>query len=220
MGLGIRKYFNIEDMYAILGEKAYYVDPVIICSIVVDELDLKMSYNEIKKFVNEAKITITQEEINDYLKKEKEEINDNYYADLYFLRYYKNYISILKEKCNIIFEIIDNLMNLNINNEDQKKLKRLLDINLHIDNYGNIYYEDAEKIINFLIMNIKKIYNKVNMGNDPKIYLNLKKSYNKIIEKSQYSSISEKLEIENDILNWMTKSFFYEGKIKIRKLQS
>ena len=73
MGVKIDKYVDLLNRYAIYGENGYFIDPFIINTILVDELKLHMSFSEMEKFVNEAGITITEDEIKMFLDKKMDE---------------------------------------------------------------------------------------------------------------------------------------------------
>lgn len=73
MGIKIDKYVDLLSRYAIYGENGYFIDPFIIHTILVDELNLHMSFSEMEKFVNEASITITEDEIKAFLDKKMDE---------------------------------------------------------------------------------------------------------------------------------------------------
>lgn len=73
MGILIDKYVDLESRYAIYGENGYYIDSFIIHHIIVSELHLGMSFQEMKKFIKKCEITITEEEIKNFLEKKMDE---------------------------------------------------------------------------------------------------------------------------------------------------
>ncbi len=77
MGVVVSKYVDFLGRYAIYGENGYYVDPSILHRIIVDELKLSMSFNEIKEFVEKCEISLTEEEIREFLDKKMEEEEPN-----------------------------------------------------------------------------------------------------------------------------------------------
>lgn len=73
MSVSVNKYVDLLSRYGIYGENGYYIDSHIIHRMVVDELKLSMSFKGIKEFVNTCEISITENEIRDFLDKKMDE---------------------------------------------------------------------------------------------------------------------------------------------------
>lgn len=73
MKVKVDRYVDLLTQYSLYGDDGYYVDPFIIKMMIVDEVNLPMSFNEIKEFVSEASITLTEEEIKKFLDKTMDE---------------------------------------------------------------------------------------------------------------------------------------------------
>ena len=71
--VSVDKYVDLLIAYSLYGENGYYVDPFIICKMVVDELSLNLSFNGIKEYVNTCEISITESEIKEFLDKKMDE---------------------------------------------------------------------------------------------------------------------------------------------------
>lgn len=77
----INKYIDIENQVTLNGERGYYVKPQIIIHILMDELNLDLTYEELENFFENAQINITEEEIKEYLKEKQEKENPNLYEE-------------------------------------------------------------------------------------------------------------------------------------------
>lgn len=73
MSVSVNKYVDLLSRYGIYGENGYYIDSHIVNRMVVDELKLSMSFKGIKEFVNTCEISITENEIRDFLDKKMDE---------------------------------------------------------------------------------------------------------------------------------------------------
>ena len=154
-----------------------------------------MSFNDIENFVNTCEISITESEIKDFLSKEmdkrkclekdiksskkfKTTILENYYRfEPHLLEYFKTYTSILKEKCKTLFAIVEDLFKIEDGTISKEEWNRIVDLDFHINEYG-IYIDDAERLIDAIIYNVKNLYEKITKGNNPETYLTYKKSKN------------------------------------------
>lgn len=77
----INKYIDIENQVTLNGERGYYVKPQIIIHILMDELNLDLTYEELENFFENAQININEEEIKEYLKEKQEKENHNLYEE-------------------------------------------------------------------------------------------------------------------------------------------
>lgn len=170
MGIVIDKYVDLLGRYAIYGEKGYYIEPFIIKHMIVNELELSMTFNEIEKFINDCKISLTAEEVKEFLKKK------NHKFEPYTLEYFKIYTSILKVKCRTLFGILDDLEKIKDDEISEECWDRILDLDFHINKDGEIYIPDAVRLADAIIYNVKDLYNKINQGNNCETYLNFKES--------------------------------------------
>lgn len=253
MGTGIRRYVNLEERYAIYGESGYYIAPFLINMAIVDELKLSMSYNEIEKFIKNTNITLTQEEIKEFLnnkmneehpglkeeieksmkntssiitftsdeKENKRKIDANvrkmramttasrYYFEPYSLQYFKNYVSILKEKCRTLFDILDDIGRIRTEEITEEQWKRIIDLDFHINENGDIYYADADRLLDAVVHNVKDLYNKIKQGNNLETYLTFKESKHSLLKDDVFESeIYPRKEVQIKDLHYACSSEF------------
>ena len=188
------KYADLISNYALYGENGYYVEPFIIHMMIVDELKLPMSFNEIKTFIKECNISITADEIKEFLDKKmveeepglKEKIEkemktssiitftgdegedkrridasvekmkdmataSKYYFEPYSLKYFKTYVSILKKKCSALFDVLADLDKIKTEEITEEGRQRILDLDFHINEEGNVYVEDINRFAEALV---------------------------------------------------------------------
>ncbi len=215
MSVNIDKYVDLLSRYGIYGENGYYIDSHIIHRIVVDELKLPMSFEGIEEFVNTCEISITENEIREFLDKKMDEeeptlrkelekpykpissnpldwteedihrearafgtaiLKSRYRFEPYSLQYFKTYISILKEKCNTLFEILEDLAKIKEDTISEEGWNRIVDLDFHINEYGDIYTTDVVRLADAIIYNVKDLYDKITKGNNPETYLTFKES--------------------------------------------
>jgi len=212
MSLNIDKYVDLLSRYGIYGENGYYIGSHIIHKMIVGELKLSMSFNDIIEFVNTCEISITESEIIDFLEKkmDKEEptlrkelenlyksyssqgittdsrrnarafgilvLKSRYRFEPYSLHYFKTYTSIIKEKCKTLFEILEDLAKVKDGTISELGWKRIVDLDFHINEFGDIYITDAERLADAIIYNVKNLYDKIIQGNNPNTYLTFKGS--------------------------------------------
>ena len=101
-----------------------------------------------------------------------------YRFEPYSLQYFKIYTSILKEKCKTLFEILEDLAKIKNGTISQEEWDRIVDLDFHINEYGDIYITDVVRLADAIIYNVKDLYDKVTKGNNPETYLTFKKSKN------------------------------------------
>ena len=177
-------------------EKSSYYNPIIMVHMINKEFNL--DYNTIRKMIKESQIKLNEEDIRTYLNnlllKDKPDLKDRidnyvfdssdlgnitdhfidlseykkYDFDPSILAFYKEYINILKFKCNNIIKIIDGLVDETI----PKDILKELDIN--IDENGDILMTDVLRLIEPFIYNFNKLNELVKESNDLKTYYNCK----------------------------------------------
>ena len=168
MNVNVGNYADLISNYALYGDNGYYVEPFIIHMMIVDELKLPMSFNEIKTFIKECNISITADEIKEFLDKKMveedkrridasvEKMKDmvtasKYYFEPYSLKYFKTYVSILKEKCSTLFDVLADLDKIKTEEITEEGRQRILDLDFHINEEGNVYVEDINRFAEALV---------------------------------------------------------------------
>lgn len=162
MSARVDKYVDLLSRYGLYGENGYYVDPHIIHIMVVDELKLNLSFSDIEEYVNTCEISITESEIKDF--------------EPYSLQYFKTYTSILKKKLKTLFEILEDLFKIKEGTISKEGLNRIVDLDFHINESGDVYTTDIERLADAIIYNVKNLHDKITKGNNPKTYLTFKES--------------------------------------------
>ena len=217
MGINVSKIVDMESNYAMYGKKGYYLDPLLIKMLIVEELNPSMSYKKIEEFIKNADITITPEQIKKYLAKKmleenpklKEKLNEientgskinltdnkeeserkiaasvekfkneiesyRYYFSPYSLEYFKIYVSRLKEKLTALFDLVRELEKIKSGELQASSCQNIIDLDFHINEDGNLYYEDVNRLAEAIVYNVKDLYDKIIKGNDAATYLNFK----------------------------------------------
>ncbi len=227
MGVKVDGYIDLLNRYALYGDNGYYVDPQMIHRMVVDELKLSMSFESIEVFVETCKITLTEEEIENFLDKVmdeekptlKEQLNQpykpnsknilectkedihkaasafgteilksRYVFEPYSLQYFKKYTSILKEKCGTLLEILNDLIKIKDDTIQEEEWDRIIDLDFHINEFGDVYFSDIERLTNAIIYNVSDLYDKVAKGNSVQTYLTCKVSKDSIARAGIFES--------------------------------
>lgn len=242
--MSVNKYIDLLSRYGIYGENGYYIDSHIIHRMVVDELRLSMSFKDIEEFVNTCEITITEDEIKDFLDKKMDEeeptlrkelektykpissnplewteedihrearafgtaiLKSRYRFEPYSLQYFKNYISILKEKCKTLFEILEDLAKIKEGTISEEGWNRIVDLDFHINEYGDIYITDVERLADAIIYNVKDLYEKVTKGNNSETYLTFKESKHRMARDGIFESEiypRKEVQIKNEVYGY------------------
>lgn len=215
MSVSVSKYVDLLSRYSIYGENGYYIDSHIIHKIVVNELQLSMSFKDIEEFVNNCEISIEEDEIKDFLDKKMDEdeptlrkelekpyrplssnplewtkdaidrekktfetaiLKERYRFEPYSLQYFKIYTSILKEKCKTLFIILEDLSKIKEGTISEDSWNHIMDLDFRINEYGDIYSADVERLADAIIYNVRDLYDKIMEGNNPETYLTFKES--------------------------------------------
>lgn len=187
MGVIATKYISLPNKYAGYNDDGNFIQPHVIGMMLFDELKLP----RIEKFVNGARITITEDEIKEFLSKKMDDsvrkmknmtTASRYYFEPYSLQYFKTYTSILKEKCQTLLSVLDDINKCKSKKLSEEAEQRLLDLDFHINSNGNIYFKDAERLADAIIYNVKDLCEKVQVGNDPETYLTFKESRHRLMK--------------------------------------
>ena len=117
MKIIVSNYVDLTSMYALFGIDGYYLKPIVIIKMIVDELNIGMTYNDIKNFINTC----------ESLKEEK-----------------------------TLIKYLDKIQNKTITKEEIEKA------NINLNQYGDIYIEDALKLVEKITNNVRKAYKKQN----------------------------------------------------------
>ena len=164
-------------------------------NVIINRLEqaLGINYNDIYHYLTEVDVKLKDEDISKFLgdkylkdnpkikktkkknsSKSSEELVEKFKEDLdyekyrfepYTLQYFKNYISILKNKCFNLIKIIDGIINKSIPSDVLKEL------DIKLDKKGNVLMSDVERIITPFIYNFIKLQELDKKANDLKTYL-------------------------------------------------
>lgn len=155
--------------------------------------------DEIKKFLNDtlakenptlkermekpkpnSKISLGKHSVKDILESTQDFMDkleyERYEYEPYALKYYKKYTNILKSKINRLLYIIENI-GIKKYNAIQNEL---LDLDIVLDNNGNILKSDIIRLITPTVYNIEKLEEKINEANNLSTYLTNKISLHKL----------------------------------------
>lgn len=69
MSVNVSKYVDLDINYAIYGINSYFLQPFLMIIIIIDKFKLGMSFNELKRFIEECEISVTEDEIKEFLDK-------------------------------------------------------------------------------------------------------------------------------------------------------
>lgn len=221
MELSVTKYITLPNSDAQYKDDENFIKPYIIKMMLFDELKL----SNVGEFVNNASITITEDEIKDFLSKKMDEeqpglkqrleekmktgsqitLTDDeegfekkmkassekmkdmataysYYFEPYSLQYFKTYTSILKEKCQTLLSVLDDIDKCESGKLTKEAEQRFLDLDFHINSAGNIYFKDAERLAGAIIYNVRDLRKKIEAGNNLETYLIFKESRHRIMK--------------------------------------
>ena len=224
MGVKVAKYITLSSRCAEYGDDGYFIEPHIIGMMLFDELKLA----NVEEFVNGASITITEDEIKEFLDKKFEEENPElkkrmevprktsgiinlgkasvdaiissteryidelgaarYYFEPYSLQYFKTYTSILKEKCQTLCSILNDINRCKTEELSEEAQQRFKDLDFHLNSEGNIHFKDAERLADAIIYNVKDLCEKIQAGNNPETYLTFKESKHKLMKDGIWES--------------------------------
>lgn len=229
--MNLSKYVDLEVQYALYGEDGYYIEPLIVHTMIVDELKLGMSFYDMKQFVKGITITLTEEEIQQFLEQKmkeeepglKESLKESmkissiitltgnpdevekrirashkkmqdidkasrYRFEPFSLQYLKGYVSNLKEKLISMFDVLNDLENIKNGEIDEDGWKRILDLDFHVNKFGNLYASDVVRLVDAIVYNVKDLYDTVNKGNQLETYLTFKLSEHDLLKNDVWPS--------------------------------
>lgn len=219
----VGEYVDLEKNYTVYGTNGYFLDPFLIKMMIIDNIKLDMTFVELEKFIEKCEITISADEIIEYLNKKREEeypklwlqnkrnnvsssegiegeakvqaeafVNEliayKYKFEPYTLEYFKKYVSILKIKCSNLLKILDYLKKIKLMEISKDEWEVLVDLDIHVNEEGNVYYEDINRLSKAMVYNIIDLHEKVKKGNDPSTYLNFKISKEKLNRNAVFES--------------------------------
>ncbi len=119
----IDHYVDLVSRYALYGKNGYYIEPYIIRRIIVDELNLGMSFGEIEDFVRSCEESFS-------------------------------------EKSKSLFNILEDFDKIKTHTISKEAWDHLSSLDLHINEYGNLYVTDAVELADAIIDNVKDLYDK------------------------------------------------------------
>lgn len=138
--------------------------------------ELKKRIDNWKKSQTSGEILFNEEQIEDIINSREEFIDDisasRYAFTPYSLEYFKKYVKILKSKLLLILNIIENISN----KKSDLISEQLSDLDINLDNGGNILKEDIIRLILPTIFNLNKLKEKVTKANNVATYLEFKES--------------------------------------------
>ncbi len=159
----------------------------------IEECEISVTEDEIKKFLdkkrsenyiglkvnsknNGSSILIQEDTTSEELEKTvKDALNYQCCSfDPYTLEYFKKYVAILKVKCSNLLKILDYLDKRKSMEISKDEWKALVDLDIHVNEEGNVYCEDINRLCEAIIYNINDLYKKVQEGNNLNTYLDFK----------------------------------------------
>ena len=111
-----------------------------------------------------------------------------YKFEPYTLEYFKKYVSILKTKCLNLLKLLEYLDKRKSMEISKDEWEVILDLDIHVNEEGNVYYEDINRLSEAMVYNIMDLYEKVKKGNDPSAYLDFKISKEKLYRDGVFES--------------------------------
>ena len=163
-----------------------------------EEPELKKRIDNRKKLQTSGEILFNEEQI-EHIRNSKEEFTDNISASRYAftpysLEYFKKYVSIVKKKTLSLLNIIETISN----KKSTSISDQLKDLDINLDNDGDILKEDIIRLILPTVFNLNELEEKVTNGNDVTTYLNFKIS-RELIYKSGISNLypSTSIQVKN-----------------------
>ncbi len=192
--ISIDQYVNLDERFASYDNDGYYIDSIMIPIMVADNLPYNLSFSELKEFVKQVEVSIHQEELNHFLEQKKkaefsplakklesiEKIKEmaslllelRYSKDSSTLEYFKNYLEKRKKKCVTLFSIYEDMEAVKMEKELTKEsVDRLQKLDIHFNECGNVYYEDALRLTKTIIFNVKDLFEIGDFANHLETYL-------------------------------------------------
>lgn len=195
--ISIDKYVNLDERFASYDNDGYYIDSILIPIMVADNLRYDLSFNELKEFVKQIEVNIHQEELNNFLEQKKKDafslltekleskekrkemasllLELRYSKDSFTLEYFKNYLEERKKKCVTLFSIYEDIEAVKMEKELTKEsVDRLQKLDIHFNECGYVYYEDALRFTETIIINVKDLFEIGDFANRLENYLDFR----------------------------------------------
>lgn len=133
------------------------------------------------------------------------------------LNYFKNYIDILKPKCLLLFDIIEKIAN----KEIESIKEQLVDLDIRLDEVGNISSEDVTRLARPTVYNFCLLSSNVRAANEVSTYLTFCISKDRLYrdgfsssELYPCSSLQVKKEMYGDMNGYIPLSDFQKKKLE------
>jgi len=174
-----------------------FVMKVLICDEFNKESDSAFTYVQLKEYVNNAKVTITRDEIKKYLDKEFEkncpdlrkrvmeanysnpvfELFDRIDSEKYMFsedtfEYFNTYVDIFRDKSLKLLSVVDLLTAIKNNSLGEQDISILSDLDIEVID-GNIMYKDVIRLVSPIVDNISDLKKYVDKANDVDSYLHI-----------------------------------------------
>ena len=175
--ISIDQYVNLDERFASYDNDGYYIDSIMIPIMVADNLPYNLSFSELKEFVKQVEVSIHQEELNHFLEQKKKAefsplAKKLESIDSSTLDYFKNYLEKRKKKCVTLFSIYEDMEAVKMEKELTKEsVDRLQKLDIHFNECGNVYYEDALRLTKTIIFNVKDLFEIGDFANHLETYL-------------------------------------------------
>jgi len=246
---------RIDDYHSFCDEEGF-ISPLIIARVIASsigpysfrklkricmESSVILMDEEIEKFINsriEAENPELKQRMFEYSRKENvsvferaEHTMDVFFLsskkyDSYTLKYFKHYISILKKKCSILFEIFGSMSKIYLrvmnptNGCDMDSMNRLESYlekyDIYMKENGMIYYEDFIRLVSPFLYNVTKLLDIVKRANDLSTYLEFSVSLDAVYR----SGLNEQdLYPKEELQTWYDDFYNNDGFIPLSEKQ-
>ncbi len=169
------KYDSLGKIVNDTARQNIHLSKDMIVSIIEKELGLDL--DSLKSYILYTNITLTSEEIVNYLwelskgqkildRRFALELDNKYSFEPFTLEYFTTYLDILKKKTIKLLNLIDN-----INNEEYRKVFQSLDITIYDD---GIHYKDVIRLCKPIVYNVLEIREISKKANDKRTYITTK----------------------------------------------
>lgn len=172
--------------------------------------------NEINNSSSIITFTGNEEDVKKRITASIEKMGDmatasTYYFEPYSLQYFKTYVSILKQKCQELFNILHELENNKLSKPSDNYSQMILDLDFHVNKDGNLNITDADRLVNAIVYNVRDLYDKVSKGNNCETYLTFKLSEHELLKEGILDSeIYPRKEVQIKSLHYAYNKEFIE----------
>ncbi len=175
------------------------------------ELKKKIENSQPKR--NNNILEWTEQDIKNYHQRFYDNISSaRYYFEPYTLEYFNKYTNIVKNKINLLLNIIEK-----ISNKDSHAIQEILDdLDIKLDDNGNILKSDISRLIKPTIYNINDLDEKLATANDLSTYLTFKMSKHSLYKNDLFIGEiypSRALQVKDLIYN------YHQGNVSLSKNQ-